>query len=379
MNLRKILGLLLMLFIGAFNEVGRAAEQPGSTSSIDPSLKTLAPVSLFRSMGDERDAKIITPREIDESQFVQIGGIDQFISIRGDDRSNPVILFLHGGPANAQSPFLREFAPWEKYFTVVNWDQRGSGKTYGKNGPATPGMDTPASALDRLTSDAIEVAEYASQRLHKRKIVLVGHSWGAILGLNVVKRRPDLFYAFVATGLPVSWKQSLEDSEAWARREAMSAHDETTLKALDQAASPRFDDMQRLSASAKYRMTPDDLAYLKMQEAIIGPSNAPAKGDAADWVAGGAFTVPKIMPIVFSFEARTLGTDFSLPIFVIQGKDDHVASFTEAQKYESEIRAPRKALIPIRGGHFACFTDPREFVEALRLHVLPLVENAGSK
>ena len=229
---------------------------------------------------------------LDDSQYVQIGGIDQFISIQGDDRSNPVILFLHGGPANAQSPFLQEFLPWEKYFTVVNWDQRGSGKTYGKNGSATPGMDTPDAALDRLTADAIEVAEYASRRLGKRKVILLGHSWGAVLGLNVVKRRPDLFYAFVATGLPVSWKQSLEDSEAWARREALSAHDEATFKGLDQAASLRFDDMHRLGASAKYRMTETDLDYLKMQGAFVGPSSAPAKGDAADWVAGGAFTVP---------------------------------------------------------------------------------------
>lgn len=378
MNLRRIPCLLLLLFIGAFCEVGGAAES-GSTISIEPNLQTLPSVLSFQSMHDERNGKVTTPRGVDESQYVQIGGIDQFISIRGEDRNNPVILFLHGGPANAQSPFLQEFVPWEKYFTVVNWDQRGSGKTYGKNGPATPGMDTPAAALDRLTADAIEVAEYASRRLHKTKIILVGHSWGAILGLNVVKRRPKLFYAFVATGLPVSWKQSLEDSEAWARREALSMHDEPTLKALDQAVSLRFDDMQRLNASAKYRMTQDDLAYLKMQESIIRPSDTTAKGDTADWVAGGAFTVPKIMPIVFSFDARALGVDFSLPIFVIQGKDDHVASFAEAQKYEGEIRAPRKALVPINGGHFACFTNPEEFVEALRLHILPIVDDADSK
>jgi pimeloyl-ACP methyl ester carboxylesterase len=137
--------------------------------------------------------------------------------------------------------------------------------------------------------------------------------------------------------------------------------------------------MQRLGASAKYRMTQDDLDYLKMQQAIIRPSDTAAKGDPADWVAGGAFTVPRIMPIVFSFDARTLGTDFSLPIFVIQGKDDHVASFAEAQKYEGKIRGPRKALIAINGGHFACFTNPKEFVEALRLHLLPLVDDAGSR
>ncbi|MGA7316270.1 MAG: alpha/beta hydrolase [Silvibacterium sp.] len=209
----RTLCLLLPLVIGAFNETAVAEEGSHNASSIDPNMQTLASVWLFQSMYDEQAAKVTRSRGVDETQYVQIGGIDQFISIRGENRSNPVILFLHGGPANAQSPFLQEFVPWEKYFTVVNWDQRGSGRTYGKNGPATPGMDTPAAALDRLTDDAIEVAQYASRRLDKRKIILVGHSWGAVLGLSVVKRRPDLFYAFVATGFPVSWKQSLEDSE----------------------------------------------------------------------------------------------------------------------------------------------------------------------
>jgi predicted alpha/beta-fold hydrolase len=143
-NSHTILCLLLTLFIGPFNEVAGAGEGSGGNSSINPNLQTLASVWLF-----QRDTKVTTPRGVDEAQYVQIGGIDQFISIRGEDSSNPIILFLHGGPANAQSPFLQEFVPWEKYFTVVNWDQRGSGKTYGKNGPTTPGMDTlPPHSID---------------------------------------------------------------------------------------------------------------------------------------------------------------------------------------------------------------------------------------
>jgi pimeloyl-ACP methyl ester carboxylesterase len=80
---------------------------------------------------------------------------------------------------------------------VVNWDQRGSGRTYGKNGPSTPGMSTPDLALDRLRLDAREVAAYVRKRLSKKKVILVGQSWGAELGLHVVKRWPELFYAFV--------------------------------------------------------------------------------------------------------------------------------------------------------------------------------------
>ena len=307
-------------------------------------------------------------RSIDESGFVDIGGIQQWVAIQGTNSTNSALLFLHGGPANAQSPFLREFVPWENDFTVVNWDQRGSGRTYGKNGPATPGMDTPSAALDRLIADAIEVATYASRRLSKRKLILVGHSWGAILGLHVVNRRPNLFDAFCATGFPVSWKESLQASEAWARHQALAAHDEPTLKALDEAALLPFDDLRRLQASAKYRMTPEDLTYLSMQDAFSRSPGPPHKKDAADWIAGSGFTVPRIMPIVFSFDARALGTDLPLPILLIQGRDDHVGFLAAAEQYVAEIRAPRRALVAIDGGHFACFTNPSAFVTALRLN-----------
>src|ERR1700722_19536206 len=116
---------------------------------------------------------------IDESGFVPIGGIDQWIAIQGRDANNPAILFLHGGPGEAQSPFLKLFLPWEQAFTVANWDQRGSGKTFGRNGPLTPAM-----TLDRLVDDALEVAQHVCDRLGKKKVILVGHSWGSFLGVH---------------------------------------------------------------------------------------------------------------------------------------------------------------------------------------------------
>ena len=203
-------------------------------------------------------------RAVDEAAFVPIGGIDQWIAIQGQNARRPAILFLHGGPAEAQSPFLREFRPWEQEYTVVNWDQRGAGRTYGRNGPATPGM-----TVERMADDAIEVAQYACRRLHKARLILVGHSWGAILGLHAIKRRPDLFCAFVGTGQPVSWTLTLLGQEAWARRQATAAGDQATLKALDAAAQLPPGDWRRLVATNKYRMAPSDLAYLGIQRAFM--------------------------------------------------------------------------------------------------------------
>jgi len=313
-------------------------------------------------------------RGVDETGFVRIGEIDQWIGIQGSDARNPAILYLHGGPAEAQSPFLKQFIPWESDFTVVNWDQRGSGRTYGKNGPTTPGMSTPDLALDRLRLDAREVAEYVRKRLSKKKIILVGQSWGAELGLHVVKRWPELFYAFVGTGQPVSWSLKIEAQERWAKEQATAIGDTETLIALGDTASLPMNDSTRMNASRKYILSPSDLDYVKMMGTFIGFPSTPPPGDAADWVAGGEFTSARLSPVETSLDARKLGLDISIPFFVIQGRADHIAPFDVARAYVAEVRAPKKVFIPIAGGHYACFTNSTEFVEALRRYVRPLAK-----
>ena len=310
-------------------------------------------------------------RVIDETGFAPIGGIDQWLAVQGSDVRNPAILYLHGGPGEAQSPFLREFVPWEADFTVVNWDQRGSGRTYGRNGPRTPGMSTPQEAFEQLCNDTRAVAEHVCKRLGKKKIILVGQSWGAELGLHVVKRWPELFHAFVGTGQPVSWQLKIEAQERWARAQASAGGDQETLKALDDTASLPTGDQKRVRASGKYRLSASDLEYAKGFNALIGPSPA-AQGDVADWVAGSRFTFAHLAPVEYSLDARKLGLDFAIPFFVIQGRDDHIAPFEVAQAYVAEVRAPQKAFIPIEGGHWACFTNAKAFVKAMRQYVRPL-------
>lgn len=307
-------------------------------------------------------------RSINELGFVPIGGIEQWVGIQGLDDRNPIILFLHGGPGEAQSPFLKEFASWERAFTVVNWDQRGSGRTYGKNGPATPDM-----TVARMAEDAVEVAEYALEQLKEAKLVLVGHSWGALLGFSAVQRRPDLFYAFVGTGQPVNWTLSLEDRERWARGQAEAQGDAATIKELDATAALPVSDMKRVNASSKYRMSPADMQYLASERDFIGSPPFPTKGDVADWLAGQDFTGPKLWPAILSFDAREQFPSVPVPFFVIEGRDDHMISFEAAREYVGHVRAPIKAFIPIDGGHFACFTDSGEFIEALLRCVAPLI------
>ena len=122
----------------------------------------------YRQYDAAKSLAVRSPKGIEESRFVMIGGIEQWIQMRGQDSENPVLLILHGGPGASYVPLTSIFLPWEKYFTLVQWDQRGTGRTYGRNGARGSGSLT----LDRMVDDGIEVAAYVRERLKKPRILL---------------------------------------------------------------------------------------------------------------------------------------------------------------------------------------------------------------
>jgi len=280
---------------------------------------------------------------IDEVGYVPIGGIDQWVAIQGEDRANPVILYLHGGPGEAQSPFLDLFKPWLGDFTVVNWDQRGAGKTYERHGDATPDM-----TLDRVVDDAIALTEYALKKLGKTKLVLVGQSAGSALGLKVAQRRPDLYYAFVGTAQMVSVTRSAE----WQEKQinVPATHDAAEMKTLHQWAIT----------------SPPDQPYLKRMTDFM------ARPAAAAWLKGYDFESGHIGKEMQSFDAMTDVPDLALPYILIQGRADWLTPMVVAKDYFDTVRSKGKVFAPIDGAHFACFTNAGAFVAALRKHVVPL-------
>ena len=119
-----------------------------------------------------------------------LGGARQVVNVRGADRDNPILVFVHGGPGAVEMPFAWAFQrPWEDVFTVVQYDQRGAGRSYPLNDPVAL---APTMTLERYRDDAIELIELLKKRYGKRKVVLMGHSWGSIVGLSVAVKRPDL-------------------------------------------------------------------------------------------------------------------------------------------------------------------------------------------
>ncbi|HEY7293510.1 MAG TPA: alpha/beta fold hydrolase, partial [Dehalococcoidia bacterium] len=138
--------------------------------------------------------RIVTPTGIERAEAVNIGGIRQWVTIRGYDRNNPVLLVLHGGPGYVELPLSWWYTRgWEEYFTVVQWDQRGAGKTYMMNDPDAV---APTMTRERLVQDSEELVQWLRRDLDKEKIFVWGHSWGSYLGLELALRHPEWLYAY---------------------------------------------------------------------------------------------------------------------------------------------------------------------------------------
>jgi len=292
---------------------------------------------------------------IDERGFVPIGGVEQWITIKGANAKNPVVLFLHGGPGGAISPFADAmFAGWEKDFTLVQWDQRGAGRTYGRTGPAIEST----LSLERIVQDGVEVAGYLTTHLHQKRVVIVGGSWGSLLGIHLAKRRPDLFTAYVGTAQLVNMRENTRASYERVLAYARSTQDATAIDELQKAGPPPWDTVAKWRAFRKWRAT-----YQAKLATASKPDMKPApeyssEQDLADYEAADDmnfahfnFVGTSMTGPMMDIDLRALGRDFSIPIYIIQGAADLNAVPGIAREYLDWIRAPAKEffLVPDTG------------------------------
>jgi len=320
-----------------------------------------------------RDYAITSPNGIDEGKYVEIGGIQQWVTIRGEDRNNPVLLFLHGGPGDVTNPWgYAVFRLWLKHFTVVQWDQRGAGRTFGKN----PGSPPQAITIARLTQDGIELADLLRKQLHKNKIILVGHSMGSILGVYMVKARPDLFYAFVGTGQVADPATGYTVAYAELLKKAEALKEERAIRELREVGAPPYADGRGYGVQRKWSNFfegADRFLGSMLGLALMAPGYT--ERDINDWFDGQGVSAESLVAETKAIDAKALAGDFAVPVFVIQGAEDFTTPTSLARSFVDSIRAPAKAFVAIEGGgHFAVFMKSGAFLDQLVSRVLPLAK-----
>ena len=312
-----------------------------------------------------------------QQRFVKIGGIEQWISIAGESPANPVLLLVHGGPGIPQWPDAAHFKPWEKYFTVVLWDQRGAGHTFGRYGASTPDM-----TLQRIAGDGVELSRYLRRVLGKKKIVVLGHSWGTLVAVHMVRQAPDLFAAYVGTGQMADFHADALIQYRLILAKARRSHATGELQALQALGRPDPANDRQYAAYRKYLATilaPSDLEYLKEQHAGAAALVAAYPKEGPDVAAGAKFSHARLWPYVVAAELPRTAATLDTAFFLIQGQDDVMAATPQAVNYFHVVTAPHKSLTIVpHAGHFALMTAPNAFLDALVKKVRPVAIARGA-
>jgi pimeloyl-ACP methyl ester carboxylesterase len=333
-----------------------------------------AAVSLaYRRLRQRRVARTLvidTPAGIAEGRYIRINGVDQWIQIRGLDRTNPILLIL-AGSGLPMEPFTTTLQAWEQHFTVVLWDRRDVGRTRGRNG--TAGNDT--WTFGQLADDGIEVVEWIRRYLNQEKVILVGHSQGSIVGVTMARRRPDLLHAYVGTGQIADMARNEHLTHQLALDRARAVGNRKAVKALERHAPP-YRDAQTWITKLRWSMATDPEVHAWQRSApaavLFWPEYSLA--DVYRSAFGALFLPPRLFKATMSCTTETLGIRFEVPVLILHGDADLHTLPSLAEQYLSVIDAPTKEFVHLPGaGHMAMLTQPDLFLTELLARVHPLV------
>jgi pimeloyl-ACP methyl ester carboxylesterase len=320
--------------------------------------------------------KIVSPNGIDQQMLVPINGTKQWITIRGRDRNNPILLFIHGGPGAPEMPTSWTFQNgWEDYFTVVQWDQRGSGKTYNANDSKKIG---PTITVPQMVADTEAMAGYLRATYHKPKIFVLGHSWGSLLGLTLAEKHPEWLYAYVGMGQMIDSVESERLGYLDTLKAAEDAHDQTAVREL-RAIAPypgKTLVLDKINTERKWSVHFGGLSYRRDSYAYyyrgteLSPDYNDADLNAID--KGSALSLPRLLPAFGSVNFEN-ATDFRCPIIMFAGRHDDTTSSEVVAQWFARVHAPMKKLVWFENSaHMIQIEEPGRMLVHLVEDVRPL-------
>jgi pimeloyl-ACP methyl ester carboxylesterase len=294
---------------------------------------------------------------IDESnsiaslERIRIGGVDQYILIRGNDSSLPVLLFLHGGPGMPAMYLAHAFQhELEKEFVVVQWDRRAAGKSYREDISGTL-------TTEQLVADTVELTNVLRARFHQDKVYLVGHSWGTYLGMVVIARHPELYHAYVGIGQLARSSPIAAIQDEYIRQSARRMGDQDAIKELEEkGASDRETLLFKFGGeihNAKSFM-PLLLTGLAAPEYSLR--------DARNIPKGVSLYSRNFVYNSISGELIDVITQVEIPVYFFTGRYDYADPFTLTEQYFSKINAPEKHIVWFEeSAHFPFYEEPVAF------------------
>lgn len=321
--------------------------------------------------------RIVSPNGVQEAYPAHVGGIDQWVNVRGQDRDNPMVLFVHGGPAAPIIPSQWQFQrPLEEYFTIVNYDQRGAGKTYNGVDPDSIG-DT--LHIQRYVDDAIELAEYLRKRYGKQKLILMGHSWGTVVGMHAALERPDLFHAYVGIGQVINTRENERLSYEFGLQQAKARGNAEAVREMESIGPYPGDTpitRDRIIIARKWPQFYGGLtAYREDSTYYYRAPRLSPEYDDRDRCAinqGSLFTLDRLLPEFLQVDFTGV-REFPIPVVMLMGRHDYTTPSVPTAAWIDQVQAPYKQAVWFEhSAHMLPWEEPGKTLMSLLEYVRPL-------
>lgn len=338
----------------------------------------LALLSVFVSrLINSNKNKIDTQNGIQESTYIDIDGMKQYIQIRGENTENPVMIFIHGGPASpmgyVSAYYQKEL---ESELTIINYDQRGCGRTYYAN-------DCDANSnIGLLVDDLNSIVEYAKKRFGKNNVIIAGHSWGTVIGSIYVQKHPENVSCYIGISQITSlYENKLNAAKTALEKDAIKGtEDEQKLTNLINKMSKvkEYDDMplddlgQLVSITSKYIACEGEMSGLSQM--ITGITSPDMNFNDMKWFLSQMDTEKffaqnkEIMEYAFfGFDIDMLSKNYNVPVYYIAGKGDYAVCQKDIETYYESIEAPDKAFYWIENaGHSMFMDNPKLYCDTIK-------------
>ncbi len=301
-----------------------------------------------------------------------IGGMQQYATLRGVDKSKPVLLYLHGGPGFPEVALAKEYSQFlEENFVVVHWEQRGAGKSYHDN--ANP-------SVEQLIEDTKELSILLAKEFNQEKIHLLGHSWGTFLGMLTLHRYPELFHTYIGIGQVCNQYKAEEISLAWIKEQAIKRGKKREIKRVATFTLPQKD-----APISSWK------SYMNKQRAFVihyGGSTYEKTNSIKiikDLLFATEYTLSEkikfIKGIGASFDALWLDVvavdlgetidKVDVPIYIFQGKHDYQTATSVAKEFFDHIEAPSKKFYLFEhAAHSPHFEEVEKFNAILKEEIV---------
>jgi pimeloyl-ACP methyl ester carboxylesterase len=299
-----------------------------------------------------------SPKSVASIEQFSLGNYPQYVLIRGKNNEDPILLFLHGGPGMPTMYLAHDFQrDLEKVFVVVQWDRRGTGKSYESVASA------PNLSVSQEIKDSVELIDQLRARFHQEKIYLVGFSYGSYLGILVAQRVPERLHAYIGIGqLACSEEESRQIQDEWLTRQASMAHD---YEALDELVGKKPLDREKLLFKCGGEIHLAHNWWPLLWSGIRSPEYT--FQDISNVRKGVQFTASHLRYDVIDGSILDNVSSIRIPVYFFSGRYDYTDPTSCTVRLFNSLTAPIKRMVWFEhSAHFVFFEEPEQLALAMR-------------